>query len=442
MSKSIVSVVRYRTPRDSVREAVELAGGLGRLSAGSRVFIKPNVVFWTRHGDFPKWGVLTTSRVVEDMVLLLKEHGVRDITIGEGTALPRPNDLETPAHAFRTLGYYELKSRYGVRIVNVFEQPFERVDLGDRITLDFNSDILRSDYVVNLPVLKTHVQTVVSLGIKNLKGMIDFESRKKCHSPDPDRDLHYMVSKLFRPMPPTLTLLDGIYTHERGPNTDGRARRSNLLVASWDILSADMVGAAILGHPPGDVPYIVHAAREMKRGLDLSDIRIVGMPIEDVAALHHSAFPYNESDTLPLSMERMGIRGLTYRKYDLTICTFCSNLNRLMLTALAAAWKGDPYPDVEVLTGKVMRPSPGMRKTILLGNCIYQRNREHDGAAELIPIKGCPPDPRSAFMALTRAGIDVDREWFDHPEKMQEFHRKRYLGKPEFDESFFRVSTC
>ncbi|MDD5203990.1 MAG: DUF362 domain-containing protein [Desulfobacterales bacterium] len=179
MSKSIVSVIRYEKPRDSVRAAVQLSGGLDRLSASSKVFVKPNVVFWTSKTVFPKWGVVTTSRVVEDMVLLLKEYGIQDITIGEGSALPKPNDRETPAHAFRSLGYYDLTSRYGVKVINVHEGSFERVNLGDDLTLDFNCDILKSDFVVNLPVLKTHAQTVVSLGIKNLKGTIDFESRKK-----------------------------------------------------------------------------------------------------------------------------------------------------------------------------------------------------------------------------------------------------------------------
>jgi uncharacterized protein (DUF362 family) len=77
--------------------------------------------------------------------------------------------------------------------------------------------------------LKTHSMTVVSLGIKNLKGMIDIPSRKKCHNTDPAKDLHFMVAKLAEPMPPMMTLLDGIYTSERGPNIDGTMHRSNLL---------------------------------------------------------------------------------------------------------------------------------------------------------------------------------------------------------------------
>ncbi len=259
MSKYTVSIVRYEKPFHSVAKAVALSRGLDPLPTQAKVFIKPNIVFWTKAVLFPKWGVITTSRVVEDMVVLLKERGIDDITIGEGSVISKPKDLETPAHAFKTLGYEVLKKRYGVKYLNTFERPFEKVHVGEGITLNFNRDILESDFVVNLPVLKTHTQTVVSLGIKNLKGTIDIPSRKKCHNPMPGQDLHRMVSKLFLPMPPMFTLLDGIYTSERGPNVDGQARRSNLLVASSDVLSADMVGARVLGIEPTNVPHLVRA---------------------------------------------------------------------------------------------------------------------------------------------------------------------------------------
>ncbi len=207
MTKPKVAVIKYQEPYKSVREAVDLSQGLDGLAAGAKVFLKPNVVFWTKEVAFPKWGVVTTSRVVHDMVRILKERGIDDITIGEGSVLYNPKDHETPAHAFETLGYNELKKRYGVKVINVFERPFKKVQLDDEIQLNVNEDILSSDFVVNLPVMKTHAQTVVSLGIKNFKGMIDMNSRKKCHSADPVKDLHYMVSKLGIICPPGLRFL-------------------------------------------------------------------------------------------------------------------------------------------------------------------------------------------------------------------------------------------
>src|SRR4030042_2867099 len=100
MGKSFVSIVRYEKPGEAVRKAVDLSKGLDHLPGKARVFIKPNIVFWTKEVNFPKWGVITTSRVIEDMVILLKERGIDDITIGEGMVLGRAKDKETPAHAF------------------------------------------------------------------------------------------------------------------------------------------------------------------------------------------------------------------------------------------------------------------------------------------------------------------------------------------------------
>ena len=199
-----VSIVRYEKPLESVRKAVDAVHGLAHLPPQARVFIKPNIVFWTRMTAFPKWGVITTTRVIEDIVLLLKEHGVSNITIGEGVVAP-PKDTATPAHAFKTLGYDALSRRYGITCINVMQRPFEKVDLGDGIELNFNRDILESDFVIDVPPMKTHNQTVVSLGIKNLKGTIDMASRKVCHSPDPERDLNVHVARLADRMPPMLT---------------------------------------------------------------------------------------------------------------------------------------------------------------------------------------------------------------------------------------------
>jgi uncharacterized protein (DUF362 family)/Ni,Fe-hydrogenase III small subunit len=440
MNKYTVSIVRYKKPLESVAKAVALSRGLDPMTGRAKVFIKPNIVFWTKAVPFPKWGVVTTSRVVEDMVVLLKERGIDDITIGEGTVIAKAKDLETPAHAFKTLGYEVLKKRYGVKYFNTFERPFEKVDVGEGITLNFNRDILESDFVVNLPVLKTHTQTMVSLGIKNLKGTIDIPSRKKSHSPMPGLDLHRMVSKLFLPMPPMFTLLDGIYSQERGPNVDGQARRSNLLVASSDLLSADRVGAKVLGFEPDKVPHLVHAARALNRPVDLSDVEVVGEKIEQVASPHDWIFPYNEDGSLPLAMEKMGIKGVSYRKYDMTICTYCAGLTRVMLMAIARAWKGIPFDDVEILTGKVMQATPGKKKTLLLGKCVYEANKNNPHIREMIAVKGCPPSHRSIFKALRQAGIEADPELFDHMDRAMGIHMKKYKGKPEFDESFFQIA--
>lgn len=437
--KKKVAVVRYETPLESLKRAVDLCSGLDHLPAGAKVFIKPNIVYWTRRVTFPKWGVITTSRMVEDVVILLKERGVDEITIGEGM-ISLFKDKKTLAHAFESLGYNRLNKRYGVKAINVFEREFRKVDLGNGDVLKFNADILGSDFVVDMPVLKTHCQTVVSLGLKNLKGMIDIDSRKKCHSADSKKNLNYWVAKLGDPMPPMLTILDGIYTIERGPGVDGKARRSNLIVASPDVLSADMVGAKVLGYEPSEVLHLIQAAENRKRAVDLSDIEVVGEETQAAASHHRYDFPYNNGNTLPLPMEKMGIRGLSYRKYDLTMCTYCSAMNGITIAALALAWDGKPWDDVEVLTGKSMKPTPGKKKTILFGKCMYQLHKDNPAINEMIAIKGCPPQPDSIIKAFRQAGIEINPSIIENIDMAAGIFMKRYEGKPEFEESHFTIA--
>ena len=440
MGKPIVAVVRYEKPVESVRRVVDLSHGLDHLPGKANVFIKPNIVFWTRATPFPKWGVVTTSRVVEDMILLLKERGIDEITIVEGITTYDPKDRETPAHAFETLGYNVLKKRYGIRTLNVFERAFRKLDLGAGVVVNFNEDVFQSDFLVNLPVLKAHSQTVVSLGIKNLKGLLDVPSRKKCHSPDPVKNLDYMVARLANKLPPSFTLLDGIYTTERGPYFEGRLRRSNLLIASPDIFSADKVGAKVLGYDPSEVPHLVYAGQDSKRPIDLSDVEVVGEKIEAVASRHEYAHPYTEDGTLPKALEKMGVKGLSYPKYDHTICTYCSQLNTVILVAIANAWRGEPWGEIEILTGKRMKPNSGKKKTILMGKCMVQANKDHPDIQEMIAVKGCPPDLKGALKALHQAGIDVSPTFFENMDMAAGYFMKRYEGKPEFEESFFKIS--
>ena len=439
MSKPIVSVVKYEKPLESVRKAVELSKLFEDVPTNAKIFIKPNLVYWNRHSIFPKWGVLTTSRVIEDAVVLLNERGIKDITIGEGIVTEDPKDDLTAADAFDKLGYNILKERYGVKVINTFRSSFEKIDMGLDFQVNFNSDALAADYILDIPVLKTHSQAKVSIGFKNLKGLINIASRKKFHSADPVHDLNFNVAHLPDKIPPCLTLIDGIYTLERGPAIDGKAHRKNILVASKDILSADLVGAKLLGFVPSEVPHLSIAAKERNRPADLSDIELVGDKIEDLASHHEWDFIYNDAGDLPLPFQRIGVQGIKYHKYDTSMCTYCSGLNGIILLAIKYSWKGKPFDNIEVLTGKMMKPTEGNNKTILVGQCQYNLNKDDPCIKELIPIQGCPPAREEVMGALKKAGVKVQSAFFKGIDSGVGFLMGKYRGKPEFEELFFQI---
>ena len=93
MKQYQVAINRYRRKTKSLRKAIESSKIFGNLTGNEKVFLKPNIVYWFRIPDYPKYGVVTTSRIVEDTIILLKEIGITDITIGEGIVTYNPNDF-------------------------------------------------------------------------------------------------------------------------------------------------------------------------------------------------------------------------------------------------------------------------------------------------------------------------------------------------------------
>jgi hypothetical protein len=252
-------------------------------------------------------------------------------------------------------------------------------------------------------------------------------------------NLHRWVARLADPMPPVFTLVDGIYSNERGPGFDGRMHRSNLLLASSDIFAVDKVGAKVLGYDPGDVPHLKYYAERRQRPLDLSDVDLQGEQLEDVVVHYKYGFDYNADGSLSKPMAKKGIEGISYYKYDLSMCTYCSIINGAVLTAIAMAWKGEPWDDVEVLTGKQMDPRPGKKKTILLGQCMCKLHKDNPAIREAIPVDGCPPDPQATVAAFHKAGIPVDASIIENYEQLPGFLMGRYKDRPEFEEGLFRV---
>jgi coenzyme F420-reducing hydrogenase gamma subunit len=88
-----------------------------------------------------------------------------------------------------------------------------------------------------------------------------------------------------------------------------------------------------------------------------------------------------------------------------------------------------------------MKPTPGKKKTILFGKCMHQANKDNPDIQEMIAIKGCPPKPKSVYEALQKAGIEVDPSNFESMDLIPGKFLKRYEGKPEFDETFFKISS-
>ncbi len=422
-----VSVVKFNENSESIKEAVEKCDGFSELRPDDKVFIKPNLVFWDRVYPFPKFGVLTTTILIEEVVKLLREHGCTDISIGEGSMEFKELGSSTK-EAFDGLGYNNLREKYGVDLVDFNDGPFTKVDLdGGDISLDVSDHVLNADFIINLPVLKTHSTTKVSLGLKNLKGCIDTRSKMFCHHEKISLD--HFISKLGKKISPDLTIIDGIYSLEKGPFINGKAHRTDILVASKDCFGADVVGSELLGFSPEDIFHLKDYRENYNRSFD--EIKVTGEDIEDVKTPLEWDWEWLEDNSGPPAFKKLGVGGVYYPKYDNTLCSGCSFLNNAMLILLLDAYQRGPFQDMEFLSGKRMVSEGGYDKTVLLGKCAVNLNKNNSKINEKIEIKGCPPNLSKIASTLKENGIEVK-------EKAYYQYRKSLLKQYEQDKDKFK----
>lgn len=428
MSNPVVSVVKHNDTCQSIKELLGLCDGLKDFNKNDKILIKPNLVAWDFDLPYPPYGVVTTSAVMFALVQMLYEEGFSNITIGEAS-LGVSGSMAR--RIFQVLGYEKLRDQFGVEIVDFNEDKFEAVDFGD-FKLSVARKALEADKIINLPVLKTHNQCKVSLGIKNFKGCLDRKSKMHCHGKD--QELEHMFPRIIEKLPVALTIIDGIFALAKGPGATGKAYRRDILVASRDILACDVVGAELLGYKAGEVEHLKFVAQRSGRSTELSDIEVRGESVEKNAAYLESDWEWTGDNTVPVGFKKRGIEGLAIRKYDSSLCTACSKLFNPMLILFMSAFKGVPFPGVEVLTGKRQEASPGFEKTVLFGRCAYQQNKDNPNIKNAIVIKGCPPDMKEFERLLNENGINCD---YNEYVKYRHYIYNRYLDKEGFDLSLY-----
>ena len=402
--KPLVSLVRYTASPDSLKDAIELCRGFEKLDTHAKVLIKPNLVTWDDKFTIAPFGVFTTTRLVEDLIVLLKNYGCRDISIGEGS-VEYTKGVGTMA-AYAGLGYPSLVKKYGIKLLDLNAGESVIVKTPHGLTLHIAKEAVASDFLINFPVLKTHGQTKVSLGLKNLKGCLKTPSKKLCHHVN--LGLENCFTFVADYVKPALSIVDGIYALERGAFHFGNAFRKDIIIASRDILAADMAAAKTIGYDPQDILHFMEYGTRHNRSLHLGDYEIRGEALAEHVQPLKWDWGWTKDNTGPTIFEKFGVTGTAVPKYDETLCSGCSPFANMVNILVLSAFKGEPLPRVEILNGKKMQARPGYDKTVLIGNCIIKANKENKNIRKAIKVTGCPPNPDDVIAALREAGLDIN----------------------------------
>ena len=174
-----VSIKKWAGP-ETIAQALEAINAWEDFRSGMNVLIKPNVVM----GGSPKIscrGITTSPEIVEEIIRLVREKGAGSVVIAEGSIELPTLKLDTAA-AYQWSGIQAMADKNDVPLIDMNKGPHRIFTLSDGTEIEIAEAVFKADFVINVPILKTHNQTITTVCLKNLKGCLSMESKKVCHT--------------------------------------------------------------------------------------------------------------------------------------------------------------------------------------------------------------------------------------------------------------------
>jgi len=275
-----VAIVRGKDVDKMVAEAIELLGGMKQFVKDSqKVVIKPNLVHQPampgreqRHGDGKvRPGFTTDVRIVKALARQMLAAAKCKVAVAEGT----PNSA---TRMFDFLGYTAMAKELGIELVDVDRSERMTVKLDGLARKEYSLPVVTqtADVLVDVAVLKTHQLTGVTLGMKNLYGLL----------PEPRKDYHAKVDEVLCDLclarKPDLVIVDGLVAMEGQGPLDGTPVTMDIIVAGADVVAVEAVCTAIMGFDTRSVRHLKVASDKGIGEAALARITVKGVPIEEV----------------------------------------------------------------------------------------------------------------------------------------------------------------
>jgi uncharacterized protein (DUF362 family) len=358
MAKVSITRALPSSLRASVARAISSICGLRALVEGKSVLLKPNVFA-------PNPAPTTTDpRVVVAVGELCRGAGARRVIVAEGrsisTAKYRKGANSTRA-CFDTVGMTQALEAAGLEPVYLEDDEFVEVALpGAQIlkTAHVPRTIMDADVFINLPVMKIHSLTTVTLAIKNLHGIVsDYDKLyRHCYR---ELALARKLTDLLRIRRIDLNVMDALVAQEADHATEGRPVEMGLILASTDAVALDAVASAVMGLVPDEVDTTRLAGEAGLGEADLGNIEVVGESIESVRR------PFARAD---IELSEAKFPGL--RVYAGDYCRSCSYYIRRGLDRLKAEGLLDERHPFAIVVGKDPEvPDDIACPVAILGDC-------------------------------------------------------------------------
>ena len=260
-----IAVAKGGKPFENTVAAIDALGGMTRfVKPGARVLINPNV-----SGHLPPDAAVNTHpHVVGALIKLCRDVGAGEVIVGNFNT----------ARNYKIGKMDEVAQKYGAELkpLGDKEEFFKRIEVPQGKALDHllvSEDYLAADVLINVPVAKHHTVSRMSLGMKNLMGLV--RERGRFHR-ERSKYLDQSIADLASAIKSTLIVVDAnkmIVT--KGPVGPGEQIEPKKVIAGTDPVAVDVLAAQLLDYGKEDIPLFRLAYDHNLGEIDLNKANVI-----------------------------------------------------------------------------------------------------------------------------------------------------------------------
>jgi uncharacterized protein (DUF362 family) len=245
--------------------------------AGLRVLLKPNMVEFEQDT-----AINTHPSVVAAAADAFLRLGAAEVIVGEGPGHRR--DIE---YLLGATGLFDLLRDHRLTFVDLNHDDVQWTALRSNFTglnrIALPVELLRADFVVSMPKLKTHHWATITAGMKNLFGVVPGAvygwPKNVLHAHGIDNS----ILDLAATVRPQFTIVDGVVGMEGDGPIMGRPRHVGVLVMGPDVVAVDATCARLMELDPARIRYLYEAGQFLGH-IKESRIDMRGEPLARFAA--------------------------------------------------------------------------------------------------------------------------------------------------------------
>ena len=353
----VISGTEYKDMTRQILEVCNLAELIGDRK--TRIGIKPNLV----SASEASYGATTHPEIVEGIIEYLQDRGFENIVMLESSWVGgRTKD------AYTLCGYDQIEKKYHVPFWDLQKDHSFSKDCAG-MTLKICSHVKDIDFLINVPVVKGHCQTKITCALKNLKGLIPGQEKRRFHS----LGLHKPIAHLNAGIRQDFIVADNI-CGDLDFEDGGSPVVMNRILAGLDPVLMDAYVCHLMHYDVDEVLYIKLAEKLGVGCADISKADICpagGSPADNEAVISN----------LPLSRKVVEVKD---NVEEVESCSACYGYLIPALTQL-----------------KEEGLLPGLREKICIGQGFRGRTGTlgvgHCTALFKHHLEGCPPTENQIY---------------------------------------------